>query len=76
MKPEELEGLAKRASEVSMAEITPEDIEDVERILVEDNLNDDLKGEKYLFYTKKRLGELMEDMIDSFMNDYVRRNHA
>lgn len=76
VKPEELGDLARRASEISVAEIEPEDIEDVERILVEDNLNDDMKGEKYLFYTKKRLDELMEDMIDSFMNDYIRGNCA
>lgn len=76
VKPEELGDLARRASEISVAEIEPEDIEDVERILVEDNLNDDIKGEKYLFYTRKRLDELMEDMIDSFMNDYIRGNCA
>ena len=57
-------------------EITAEDIEDVERILVADDLNDNLKGQKYQFYTKQRLNELMEDMIDSFMNDYIRGNHA
>lgn len=76
VKPEELSDLARRASEISAAEIEPEDIEDVERILVEDNLNDDIKGERYLFYTRKRLDELMEDMIDSFMNDYIRGNCA
>ena len=52
-------------------EITPEDIEDVERILVEDDLNDSLKGQDYQFYTEKRLDELLEDMIESFMNDYI-----
>ena len=71
VKADELEGLAEQANRISIAEITPEDIEDVERILVEDNLNDALKGQKYQFYTKKRLDELLEDMIESFMKDYV-----
>ena len=68
---EELKDLAKQANRISIAEITPEDIEDVERILVEDDLNDSLKGQDYQFYTEKRLDELLEDMIDSFMNDYI-----
>ncbi|MBR2855342.1 zinc dependent phospholipase C family protein [Candidatus Saccharibacteria bacterium] len=76
VKPEELEDLAKRASEVSAAEITAEDLADVERILVEDNLNDELKGQKYQFYTQERLDNLLEDAIDSFMNDYVKGNNA
>ncbi|MBR2839863.1 zinc dependent phospholipase C family protein [Candidatus Saccharibacteria bacterium] len=71
VKHEELDRLAKQANRISIAEITSGDIEDVERILVENTLNDELKGEKYLFYTKKRLDELLEDMIESFMNDYV-----
>ena len=71
VKQGELRQLARRSNRVPMVEITADEIEDVERILVEDNLNDDLKGAKYLFYSRKRLDELMEDMIDSFMNDYV-----
>lgn len=76
VKPEELAPLATRANEISVAEITPEDIANVEQILIDDNLNDHLKGEKYQFYTKKRLDELMDDMLDSFMNDYIRGNRA
>ena len=76
VKKEELSELAKKSNRVPAVEITPEDIEDVERILLMNNLNDSLKGSKYLFYSKKRLDDLLEDMIDSFMNDYVRRNRA
>ena len=76
VKKEELMELAKKSNRVPAVEITPEDIEDVERILLMNNLNDSLKGSKYLFYSKKRLDDLLEDMIDSFMNDYVRRNRA
>ncbi len=76
IKSEDLPVLAKRANQISVAEITPDDIQEIENILVGDQLNASSKGKKYLFYTKKRLDELMEDMIDSFMNDYIRRNHA
>ena len=76
VKKEELKNLAKRCNKVPAVEITAEDIEDVERILLMNNLNDNLKGSKYRFYTKKRLDDLLEDTIDSFMNDYVRRNRA
>ncbi len=76
VKQGELRQLARRSNRVPAVEITAEDIEDVERILVADDLNDNLKGQKYQFYTKQRLNELMEDMIDSFMNDYIRGNHA
>ena len=76
VKKEEFRELAKKSNKVPAVEITAEDIEDVERILLMNNLNDSLKGSKYLFYTRKRLDDLMEDMSDSFMNDYVRRNRA
>lgn len=71
VKKEEMRQLAKRSNQVPAVDLTAEDIEDVERILVADDLNNNLKGSKYLFYSKRRLDELMEDMIDSFMNDYV-----
>ena len=76
VKDEELKELAKISNRVPAVDITPEDIADVERILMMDNLNENLRGSKYQFYTKKRLDDLLEDMIDSFMNDYVRRNSA
>ena len=72
---EELKDLAKQANRISIAEITPEDIEDVERILVEDDLNDFLNGQDYQFYTEKRLDELLEDMIEGFMNDYIYKRN-
>lgn len=63
--------LAKLANEVPATEITAEDIEDVERLLNDKSLNDRMKGEKYKFYTKARLDKLMDDMIKSFMYDYL-----
>lgn len=71
VKQGELRQLARRSNRVPAVEITPEEIEEVEGILIADELNDNLRGEKFLFYSWKRLDELMEDMIDSFMNDYV-----
>ena len=71
VKQGELRQLARRSNLVPMVAITPEEIEEVEGILIADDLNNDLRGSKYLFYSRKRLDELMEDMIDSFMNDYV-----
>ena len=76
VKEDELKNLARLSNRVPAVDITPEDIVDVERILLMDNLNENLRGSKYKFYTKKRLDDLLEDMIDSFMNDYVRRNRA
>lgn len=63
--------LAKLANEVPATDVTAEDIEDVERILNDESLNDAMKGEKYKFYTKRRLDKLMDDMIKSFMYDYA-----
>lgn len=67
----ELKHLAARANEISVTEISPEDIEDVERILADDELNQAIKGQHYQFYSKKRLDDLLDDMIESFSNDYL-----
>lgn len=75
-KESDLAPLAARANEVSTTEVTPEDIADVERILVNDQLGQHMRGEKYLFYTKKRLDNLLEDMIESFSHDYLGEDYA
>lgn len=74
LKPEELQRIARRSNEVPTVEITPDEIEDVQRILKDDILNVALKGDKYKFYTQKKLDDLMSDMIESFTNDYLRGN--
>ena len=76
LKPEDYEILAKKANQISVAEITSEDIQEIEDILVKRRFADEYKNKKYLFYTKKRLDNLLEDTVDSFMNDYIRGNHA
>lgn len=75
-KESDLESLAARANEISTPEITPEDIMDVEQILINDQLGECMKGKKYQFYTKKRLDNLLEDMIDSFSHDYLGEDYA
>ena len=68
----DLKHLAARANEVPATDIDPEDIEDVEHILTDDNLNAAMRGEEYQFYTKERLDNLLDDMIESFTNDYLK----
>ena len=75
-KPEDLSDLVARANAVPATDITPEDIEDVERILTDGDLNQKIKGDKYQFYTKKRLDQLMDDMLDSFCHDYLGEAYA
>ncbi len=76
VKKEDLSHLAARANEISIAEIVPEDIEDVERIMREGCLKELVKGKKYQLYTKKRLNDLMDDMIESFVGDYIGEEDA
>lgn len=68
---EEATEIAKKASEIKAVEISGEDLLEVEEILKWDNINDFLKGEKYQFYTENDLKNLLEDMVESFCNDYL-----
>lgn len=72
----ELPALVARANEIPATEVTAEDITNVERILTSDELNDSIKGKKYQFYTEARLDDLMDDTLESFINDYLGGNHA
>ena len=72
----EADYFAKKASKISVIDITAEDIEDGERILIANNLCHAMRGKKYLFYSKKRLDELLENMIDSFSHDYLGEEYA
>lgn len=76
LKSEDLVPLAKKANQISVTEITPTEVQEIENILIENRFTPANKKRKYLFYTKKRLDGLLEDMLDSFMNDYIRGNHA
>ena len=76
IKPSDLVPLANRANEIPVPEITPEDIADVEQILYENRFAEENSKTKYKFYTKKRLDELMDNMIESFSGDYLGEDHA
>lgn len=64
--------LAARANEISTPDITPADIFDVQQLLNGKTLSSSVKDKKYLFYSKKRLDNLLDDMIESFTNDYIK----
>ncbi|MBR3056218.1 hypothetical protein IKG64_02900 [Candidatus Saccharibacteria bacterium] len=68
--------LAKLANQIPATDITAEDIEDVERILKDTDINSAIRGQKYLFYTKPRLDHLLDNMINSFVNDYLENSNA
>lgn len=68
--------LADSANKISAVVVTPEDIIGVEEILVKGELGEKLKDSEYIFYTKERLDKLMDDMIESFSNDYLGEKNA
>ena len=55
-------------------DITAEDLLEVAAILRRTDLNDNIKNDTYLFYTKASLDNLLEDMLESFTNDYLKGN--
>ncbi len=74
--PEAAKKIAKKASKINAVQITAEDIEEINAILRRRDLNDDIKNDEYIFYSKDTLDNLVEDMIESFTNDYLRRSNA
>ena len=68
---EEAIRIAKVASDIDAVEVTADDIIDATTILKRDDLNDDVKNDQYIFYTKEALDNLLEDMCESFINDYL-----
>ncbi len=68
--------IAKKACKINAVQISVEDILDVDAILKRSDLNDDIKNDDYIFYSEESLNNLLEDMIESFTNDYLREDHA
>ncbi|MBR3229004.1 hypothetical protein IKF67_02105 [Candidatus Saccharibacteria bacterium] len=68
----DIKHLTTRANLVPTTDITPEDIKNVQQVLNSETLNESIKNEKYLLYDKTRLDNLMDDMIESFINDYIK----
>lgn len=64
--------LAREASKIKTVQIFANDVMEVEKILKDDVLNNHLDGEKFWFYSDERLEEVLEDMIESFTNDYLK----
>lgn len=75
-KKKDLLALAKHANEISVTEITPEDIENVEYILTSGILHQKSSKYHYRFYDQKRLDDLLEQTIADFTHDYLRSYHA
>ena len=63
--------IAKTASKINAVDIAKQDILDALAILKRPDLNDDIKNDEYIFYTKEALDNLLEDMCESFTNDYL-----
>lgn len=68
--------IAKKACEINVVQITADDILEVAEIINCADLNKSIKNDKYIFYSKEALDNLMEDMIESFSGDYLRSDHA
>lgn len=71
---EEAEELAQEASQISAVQISAEDIKEIVDILKKQDLNEKIKHDDYIFYTKDSLDNLLEDMCESFANDYLEGN--
>ena len=70
----EAASIAKKASEIKAVDITAEYLLEVAAILRRTDLNDNIKNDTYFFYTKASLDNLLEDMLESFTNDYLKGN--
>lgn len=71
IKKTELARLAKCANTIKVIEITPQDIENVEKVLADDSFNSHMKGNHYIFYDENDLDDLLEETIQSFIHDYL-----
>ena len=63
--------IAKKASMIDAIQITADDIMDVNAIMKRSDLNDKVKNDEYIFYSKSSLDELLDNMIASFTKDYI-----
>lgn len=76
IKKADLKQLIPKANQISVVELDSEDIMDVEKTLQDKDFHSAMKNKKYIFYTEKRLDELMEDMLESFKHDYLGEEYA
>ena len=63
--------ITKKANNISAVQLSAEDIKDALGILSRNDINDKIRHDSYIFYTKEALDNLLEDMCESFTNDYL-----
>lgn len=73
--PSELKYLSSLANTINAAEIVPEDISDIERIMKYE-LNSTVPDGPYKFYTEESLEDLTNSAIHSFSCDYLGAANA
>ena len=59
------------ANQIRPVDLTPEDIEVVEKILQDNVINDSVRGKPYQFYTEARLQRLIDDTVKNFTAEYL-----
>ena len=69
--PVALPQIIEKANTIKTVAITEEDVKEVSAILEDNSLNDDIKGEDYLFYTEESLGQLLDNTIKEFICQYL-----
>ena len=72
--PANLAPLVTKANTIKTVSIAEKDLQEVNAILQDGHLNDDIKGEDYLFYNTKTLATLLNDTISEFICQYIIRD--
>lgn len=69
---EEAADLAALANQIRPVDLIPEDIENVEKILRDNVLNDQVRGKPYFYYTEAELRQILDNMLESFSKEYLK----
>lgn len=69
----EVEELAKKANQIEPVEIDIDDIIELAGIIRVDEINDNIRDNKYILYTKKDFDKLLENMIKEFTKKYLEK---
>ena len=70
------ENVVKKANKIQGVKLDEEEVEEIEEIMNSDKFEQAARERDYIFYTKEKLDVLMEEMLDSFVSDYVREENA
>ncbi len=71
--PDEIDEFAKKANEINPIEIDADDIIELAGIIRVDEINDEIRDNKYILYTKKDFDDLLENLIKEFTKKYLER---